>query len=360
MNILDINKHKHKLKEKGIHYTPIDEWMGFEIPINYRCNDCGNTHIYKPEFILKNPTCLNCKRIKKGIEYSDKLKNTTYRLIGDYKNCKFKCLHECKKCKSKRHMAPLTKEEISIYTSDYGCPICNNIKPGHKSLISDYISRLNKFNFILIGEYSNMSTPSLHKCLICSNLSNMIPNNILRGQGCLYCSGNNKKTTEQYIRDLNALNKKVKPIDEYINRKTKIKHLCLKCNKEFLTAPMNILCSNNDGCPNCIISNGENIIKNFLIDNNILFESQKKFNTCKTKRLLPFDFYLPNYNMCIEYDGIQHFMPISFFGGDSEFEKRKESDNTKTNWCLSNNIKLIRIPYYLKNHEITDTIKNLI
>jgi len=56
-------------------------------------------------------------------------------------------------------------------------------------------------------------------------------------------------------------------------------------------------------------------IRNILKDNNIEYISQKKFDNCKYFRPLPFDFYLPNYNICIEFNGIQHHEPISFFGG---------------------------------------------
>jgi very-short-patch-repair endonuclease len=60
---------------------------------------------------------------------------------------------------------------------------------------------------------------------------------------------------------------------------------------------------------------------------------------------LKFDFYLPNYNLCIEYDGRQHFEPIDFFGGEKNFEIIKKRDKIKNEYCLNNNIHLIRIPY---------------
>ncbi|MCK9416215.1 hypothetical protein M0Q97_06115 [Candidatus Dojkabacteria bacterium] len=60
------------------------------------------------------------------------------------------------------------------------------------------------------------------------------------------------------------------------------------------------------------------------------------------------DFYIliVDFNICIEYDGIQHFKPIFFFGGIKAYNELIIKDKIKTNYCMINNIKLIRIPYY--------------
>jgi very-short-patch-repair endonuclease len=119
--------------------------------------------------------------------------------------------------------------------------------------------------------------------------------------------------------------------------------LSVKKNGEFKQLPNDHL--SGHGCPICKNSLGEMKIWNYLTEKNIKFESQKKFDGCKNKRLLPFDFYLPEYNICIEYDGIQHYKAIDIFGGEKEFQKRKNLDKIKSEFCNSNNIKLIRIKY---------------
>lgn len=80
-------------------------------------------------------------------------------------------------------------------------------------------------------------------------------------------------------------------------------------------------------------------------NNNIKYIKQKTFKECKDIKLLKFDFYLPEYNMCIEFDGIQHFKPIERFGGIDGFKKTKQNDKTKNIYCDKNNIKLLRIKY---------------
>ncbi len=107
-------------------------------------------------------------------------------------------------------------------------------------------------------------------------------------------------------------------------------------------------------------SNGEYYIRVFLESCNIDFIQQYKFSDCRNKLPLPFDFYLPQQNICIEYDGQQHFEVVDFFGGKNGFEYRKNNDRIKNNYCKSHNIKLLRIPYYLSIKEMQDRIINIL
>ena len=69
---------------------------------------------------------------------------------------------------------------------------------------------------------------------------------------------------------------------------------------------------------------------------------------------MPFDFYLPDYNMCIEYDGIQHFEPTECFGGEKRFLETQQNDLIKTRYCEQNDIILLRIRYNENINEILD------
>ena len=69
------------------------------------------------------------------------------------------------------------------------------------------------------------------------------------------------------------------------------------------------------------------------------------FKECKNIFPLPFDFYIPHKDICIEYDGEQHYKPIEYFGGVKKFKRLKRNDNIKNKYCKENNIKLIRIKY---------------
>lgn len=95
------------------------------------------------------------------------------------------------------------------------------------------------------------------------------------------------------------------------------------------------------------ISKGERKVKKLLENKGILFEQEKRFGDCrnpKTNALLSFDFYLPDYNLCIEYDGIQHFEETTW--RHESLEDGQYRDSIKNQYCKDNNIKLIRIPYW--------------
>jgi very-short-patch-repair endonuclease len=86
------------------------------------------------------------------------------------------------------------------------------------------------------------------------------------------------------------------------------------------------------------------IIKN-LTDKKIKYIREYKFKDCRNINYLRFDFYLPDYNILIEYDGRQHFESIDLWGGDIEFEKRKINDGIKNDYCKKNGISLLRISH---------------
>ena len=95
-------------------------------------------------------------------------------------------------------------------------------------------------------------------------------------------------------------------------------------------------------------SNGERSITYLLNKNNILFEQEKSFDSCKMKKYgkLRFDFYVNNQYL-IEFDGEQHFIEREKGWNDPEkLKKTQERDAFKNQWCKKNNIPLIRIPYW--------------
>lgn len=81
------------------------------------------------------------------------------------------------------------------------------------------------------------------------------------------------------------------------------------------------------------------------------FDQQYRFEDCKDIYTLPFDFYIRDFNVAIEYDGEFHYSPIKLSGMTDEsaaerFELIQRHDKIKTQYCSDNNIPLIRIPYW--------------
>lgn len=230
------------------------------------------------------------------------------------------------------------------------------------------------------------------------------PHHHLTGAGCQKCGNVYKKTTEEFIEESKTIHEEKYDytLTEYKNNRTKVKIICPKhgvfqvtpnshlskktgcreCNKgqieDFLVkskkihgdrydyshvkyngnhkTKISIICKihgpfrqlpvnhmNGNGCPICKLSKGELYIKNYLDENKIKYVRQKKFKDCKDKKMLPFDFYLPNENICIEFDGEQHFEPINYYGGITNFNEIKKRDNIKNFFCEKNGIRLIRL-----------------
>lgn len=119
----------------------------------------------------------------------------------------------------------------------------------------------------------------------------------------------------------------------------------IECSKHgaFFQIPVNHY--KGSGCPRCISSRGETLVRVILEQQNIRFEEQKTFADLTHKNKLRCDFYLPDYNTVIEYNGLQHYEPISVFGGIEALIQTQNRDIVKYNYLEANKINLIIIRY---------------
>lgn len=175
------------------------------------------------------------------------------------------------------------------------------------------------------------------------------PTHHLRGSGCPDCG--KFKMSLSLVKDKNLFLSECSNIHfnyydyskvDFNNLQDKIKIIC-PIHGEFSQRAYSH--KEGYGCRKCNISKGEKRIELFLLNNNIKYEYNKHFDTCKNKNTLPFDFYLPDFKTCIEYDGIQHFESIEHFGGEQKLNYQKKLDNIKNIWCYNMGIGLIRISY---------------
>ena len=235
---------------------------------------------------------------------------------------------------------------------NYRCPYCK-IK-NRKKTTSQFDKEVKeKFgnDYKVISEYTTNDkyVTILHEK--CNTTFQLKPCKINFRKGCPICnktdytkrSYNPLKTTDTFKKEVYELvGEEYDVLSEYKNCHDKILIRHNKCKNEFKIEPNNFI--RGQRCPYCSNSRGEQKINKWLNDNSINFEKQKTFKYCKDKNVLPFDFYLEDYNICIEYDGIQHFKK-SWFDDDESFELRKYHDDIKTNYCKKNKIKLLRINY---------------
>ena len=162
-------------------------------------------------------------------------------------------------------------------------------------------------------------------------------------------SENGKKNRKDYTDEICGDFIAVEPTQHYSGGNIKWLFQCLNCGYEKEAAIGDMRKGYGASCPVCgdkVKSLGEKKLCQILTEQNIKFIQQKTFDSCvfvTSGRKGFFDFYLPDLNILIEYDGIQHF--IDRKGRKDRLEEIQERDSYKTNWCKENNIPLIRIPY---------------
>ena len=233
----------------------------------------------------------------------------------------------------------------SHISQKHGCPKCS----GQNKTAFEITENFNKVhNNKYTYDFSNYKNKHSKVSIICPEHGkfNQVAYQHLNGVGCPTCAGCKKKTTDEFIIEANKIHnfKYDYSLTIYKNSHKKVKIICPE-HGIFEQTPNSH--TRVRGCPHCITktSKGENTIIDYFNEKNIKFIPQYKFEECKLERKLPFDFYLPDKNMCIEYDGEQHFKTSKAWGGEEKLKMTQLRDKIKTDFCINNNITLIRIKY---------------
>jgi very-short-patch-repair endonuclease len=234
------------------------------------------------------------------------------------------------------------------FNKHVGCTKCNNAGLVKKNNSS--INLIDKFKLIHGEKYDyslvEYNGNNVNIKILCPEhgIFKQLPKHHLTGSSCPECKNVKKLTNETFINKskLKHLGKYDYSFVEYKNNNTAVKILC-KSHGVFKQTPNAHL--SGSGCPICRESKGEQKINNFLVERGYNFIRQKRFNECRDILPLPFDFYLPEFNICIEFDGELHFKSKKAFGGDIKLFDRQKKDNIKNKYCMMNNISLIRVKY---------------
>lgn len=256
---------------------------------------------------------------------------------------------------------PTTSKSLMLHGN---CHICKNEEltlnktKSHETFLNE-IRELydNEYEILTKYEKSDIYITVRHNSESCGNHEYpVLPYNLLNGYGCPKCAGNMLKTHEEFVNDVfNLVKNEYSVLGKYRNNKTYIlmKHNNSDCrNHEYEVSPNDFL--RGKRCPKCISSKGEKEISKFLKENKIHNESQYCFEDCRSILPLPFDFALFSENkliVLIEYDGEQHYRPVTFGGITYEeavgkLKLTQHRDSIKNEYCKQNNIPLLRIPYW--------------
>lgn len=215
-----------------------------------------------------------------------------------------------------------------------------------EALVGDEYCVLSKY------DGSEVKVGMIHN--LCGHVFEMKPSIFLGGSRCLRCARNAqasalRKTTAQFTREVERLgNGEYEVVGQYQGSKAPIEIKHKTCGNLFKTRPDTIL--GGHGCSVCKLSKGETQISKWLETKGFQFDREVKFSDCRDKIPLRFDFGVYGENgkliTLIEYDGSLHYIPSRRRGGQRRLEITQYHDKIKTDYCLSRNINLIRIPYW--------------
>jgi len=345
-NIKYNNKYDYSLVDSDI---TTRKWIKVICPTHGEFETLAGSHI-KGESSC--PKCIKDKYKNDFLKISKKVHNNKYDYsLVDYKNNDTKVRIAC----------PIHGEFIQMpnhHSQGAGCPKC--MYDDKKLNTEIFINRSkkshnNKYDYSLV-DYKGAYDKVKIICPIHGEFYQKPCDHIDGYRCCPKCGGTLKSNTEDFIVKAKKIHRNIYDYS-LVNYDLCTKYIQIICKKHGVFDQLPYQHLSGNGCPICNQSKGENIIMNFLSDNNIKYIPQKKFDGCKNVNHLPFDFYLIDYNLCIEFDGIQHFEPNTKFGGELEFIKRINNDKIKTDFCENNNIKLLRIKY---NDNIIEKLKKYI
>lgn len=284
----------------------------------------------------------------------------------EYKDCKTPIEFICDKHKALG--VQTTTLEYIYHCKDF-CKGCINAVRGLRYRVSTerIIERCNELDLIYEDRYNNDSEQCTFVKFICPRHRNKGAQSIrwetLRtaSLGCPFCYGRGK-TTEEVCEELRRINDTYDYIGEYKRFEDDALCRCKICGNIWKTSMYSLI--QGSGCPKCALSRGESRVSEVLDEMSIEYVSQHTFNECVHIKKLRFDFYIPQYNMVIEYDGEQHYEPVDFANKGTEWAtelliRNQNRDAVKNKFCKDNGILLLRIPYW-EYENIESIIKNFI
>lgn len=263
-------------------------WDGVSThPITIRCLDCGQEKTYTRIYGLfgksKTRFCSNCSETKSQREVREILEDKKLEFI--------------------RWANEVDNSNKTVFRVEFRCPKCNQIT---NRRVWEMLHSDNECGYCGIG----------HR---------------------------RKKTSQQFINEIDEKYPgQYELLDTYDSAKSSIRVKHLECGFIFKIRPDNLL--HGRGCPRCNRYNsiGSKAIKKWLEDNNITYETEKNFEWIGKKR---YDFFLPDYKLLIEFNGIQHYQPIEFFLQNRTFEEQQLSDEIKKKEAIKHNFNFLVIKY---------------
>lgn len=358
-------------KAKEVHgefydYSKVD-YFDSTTPVTIICPIHGEFK-QKPAKHLQGHGCEKCNRKKSALKQSLTTENFVEKanLVHNFKYTYFKT-----KYVSTHKKVIITcpihgdfEQTPASHLRGTGCPKCA-IELGKTKLKSNTEEFINKskqihgdrYNYSKVN-YINAYTPVI---IICSKHGEFEqrPTNHLCGKGCPKCANNISLTTEQFIQKAQKVHSNKYDYSKviYVNHNTPVTIICPE-HGEFEQRAGNHL--NGKGCPKCQLKSQTKLyekLKESFPNKEILFEAGKEI--ISWLGLQRFDIYFPKYNIAVEYNGKQHYVPIEYFGGKLKFQSQLEYDELKREKCKENNCTLFEVKYDYTEEDYQKLVKNI-
>lgn len=359
-----INDIKNQFKERN--YVLLDdEYINQKQALHFICNKHKNfgiqTIVYR-NLKYKNNGCHCCAKEK--FEQNNRTSASEAKKLVEEKGLEFISISYASEnnktyasikfiCPKHRYVGVQETPLYQIKNGKYGCNYCNFVLDTYT--FEEKLKERNINYFNVIGKYINQDTPIELQCKRHGFNYFQRPRKIFEGvNSCPECRRESLKTQgllslEEAQLKLLKTHPMVHIVGKYKDTFTPVELYCDTHDYEFKCSINNYLYKGKyECCPKCCRTNGESRIIKFLDNLKYEYTQQKTFDNCKDKQLLSFDFYLNDFNTCIEYQGEQHYYSIEHFGGEKRYKRQLLHDEIKREYCINNNINLIEIPYWEK------------
>ena len=337
---------KHEVADLvGNEYVFLDTYINARTKLRVKHINCGNIYKVTPISFLKGTRCPYCAILSKrktDAQFKQEVKNLVgneYTFLDKYVNKHTKLRVKHSECDNIYEVKP------NDFLSGHRCPYCSgNVKKTNTQFKKEVFELVGD-SYTFLDPYINNHTKIKVKHNKCGNIYKVDPNKFLSGRRCPYCRSNANKTNTQFKKEVyDLVGNEYVFLDKYVNSDTKLRVKHNKCGNTYEVRPTDFF-SHQTRCPYCNSPKGETLIAKILDTLNVNYEYQKTFDDLKDTTYLSYDFYIPSQNILIEYQGMQHYHPIDYFGGDVTFKKQQKHDQMKADYAKSNNYNLIAVPY---------------
>lgn len=328
----------------GNEYTFLDHYLGALTKIRVKHNRCNHVYSVEPNAFLHGGRCPYCAkeaRKKTNTQFKQEvhdLVGNDYVFLDNYVNNYTKLKVKHNKCGNTYEVQP------NNFIHGKRCPYCKGNAKKTDEEFKQEVYRLVGDEYTFLDSYICSQTKIRVRHNKCGNTYKVIPNNFLKGIRCPYCFGTPRKTDEEFKQEVyDLVGNDYTFLDPYANAESKIKVKHNKCGNIYKVTPNHFFSGYR--CPYCNSPKGELIIDKILKSLNISYEPQKTFDDLKDKSYLSYDFYIPDQNILIEYQGKQHYEPINYFGGEATFKVQQQHDQIKSDYAKEQGYNLIAVPY---------------